>query len=410
MNTLGTIKNELNKRIESGGLRYLTKHIHDIKPDIKSLFNDSILKNISISEMCYRILNFNDIFNIIICKKCGIEIKYWHMLYGFKYDNELGICNTCPGENHVKAGYDRAKERLVNSISNYNKLNDDILFDMIKSSMSESGIQGIEKYIRSNDINLYKNIINRFDDSILSCEKFTEKLYRIIFIDILGEDLVVCQKCGMPLSYYSFNIGFKCKYGECSKNAKSENLKSRWIRLLGDDAGIKRWQLQCDNAKGRLSLDWFIEKYGKIGQDKYQKYWEYNFSRRSTDNYSKKSQKLFWEIYKNLSKINKEYTMFAELNREKRFNFNNLHRRLMNNNSICMFMDFCIGKDVVIEFDGDYWHMNTEDIDIAKTVILQDVGYRVLRIKECDWDNNQDRTIKECLDFIDETKYDKRAC
>lgn len=75
---------------------------------------------------------------------------------------------------------------------------------------------------------------------------------------------------------------------------------------------------------GVFTLDWFEKKYGKTEGKKLYKKRNNNIAKKSffkiynkqnRNNYSKKSQKLFWSLYKKLN-LNKFKIYFQELNHE----------------------------------------------------------------------------------------------
>lgn len=82
--------------------------------------------------------------------------------------------------------------------------------------------------------------------------------------------------------------------------------------------------------------------------------------------------------------------------------------------------DFCY-KNKIIEFNGDFWHMNpaiyestninrineftAEEIwlkDENKRKCAEDHGYSVLYVWESDWTADPDYTLKECIKFLNE--------
>jgi len=163
--------------------------------------------------------------------------------------------------------------------------------------------------------------------------------------------------------------------------------------------------------------DIWVEKYGKEEADK--KWVVYlkklsdtsyfrTYNKQNNKNWSKISQKLFWEIY---SEINSQYKKiyFAELNHEFSCGIRSKN------------FDFVI-KDTkkVIEFNGDKWHANPkiyeeEDIpfdfigisakeiwenDKSKNDLAKQNGYDILIIWESDYRNNSNKELEKCLNFI----------
>lgn len=160
-------------------------------------------------------------------------------------------------------------------------------------------------------------------------------------------------------------------------------------------------QRQCT-----FSLEKCIEKYGEEeGTKKWkerQKKWMTNFKKQ---NYSLISQMLFWEIYE---KIKNDYNhiYFATLNANKEKDYSGKNHEYIFETGGTSFIkpDFIV-RDIgkIIEFDGDYWHgkgkgnrMREQERDKRIT----DCGYYVYHVKEFDFKNNPEETIKNCINFL----------
>lgn len=168
--------------------------------------------------------------------------------------------------------------------------------------------------------------------------------------------------------------------------------------------------------QGVFSLEWFIKKHGEIrGTELYNQrrkqiaktsfFRKYN--QTNQNNFSKKSQKLFWEIYRRLN-LNNKKVYFAELNHE--FGCGT------NQNFDFVFLD----RKKVIEFNGNFWHGNPRifeenenpipfknitakqiwEADKKKNQKAIDNGYEVLVIWEDEYDQNKKEAINKCIDFI----------
>ncbi len=168
------------------------------------------------------------------------------------------------------------------------------------------------------------------------------------------------------------------------------------IKKYGEVNGLERWAdrqkkwLKTLNSKSPTEIE------------------RINRAKMTFSGYSKISQKLFWNLYERiksdylkiyfatLDKITKTYT---DKNNEYMIFANN-----KNNKNGCFFLDFFI-KDTgkIIEFDGDYWHSekrgNVERDKVRDKQILK-IGYKILHIRERDFNNNTEEAIKECLEFI----------
>lgn len=232
------------------------------------------------------------------------------------------------------------KRRKLNKFKlpkiNYNK-------NRIKKILSLYDLNnpGFSKQIINDDLNVYNSIINHTKEHIISSNKITEKIYRIIN-DYDPNFIPRCAETGEILKFYTIEKG----YGNSNLNL----------------------------TKKGFSLS-------------------YNFSC-----YSKVSQKLFWEIYNNLDEENKNKVQFAQLNSEKKIQTNNSNKNL---NKYHFSLDFCL-ENKNIEFDGEYWHsiFNIIEKDKIRDEFLLSLGYKILRITERDYYNNPQETLNKCIEFL----------
>ncbi len=122
------------------------------------------------------------------------------------------------------------------------------------------------------------------------------------------------------------------------------------------------------------------------------------------------SQNLFWKIYEQLE--NKEHIYFAKLNKEFG-KYNSINNKYY-------FYDFVDTKNKkIIEFNGDYWHMNpnkfksadihptskllAEEIwykDQQKINFITSIGFKVLIIWEAEAKQNESIIINKCINFL----------
>lgn len=152
-----------------------------------------------------------------------------------------------------------------------------------------------------------------------------------------------------------------------------------------------------------FSLQICKEKYGEIkGKEIWldrQYKWLNNYKK---SNFSKISQELYWEIYKNIKGDNDIF--FATLkNGSKDDSGKNNEYKLILDNCIILPDFFIKNKNKIIEFDGTYYHRNTPE-NIKRTKERDDAilrnGYIVLHIKEKDYKENKNKVIQQCIDFI----------
>ena len=153
-----------------------------------------------------------------------------------------------------------------------------------------------------------------------------------------------------------------------------------------------------------FSLDICIEKFGeKEGHKRWlarQEKWNTNFKKT---NFSKISQKLFWEISEKLPSLENIY--FAELddNKEKDITGKNHEYRIVFEKLILPdFLDNSQKK--IIEFDGVYWHGVTgrgnKTREEIRENILEKGGYKILHINENDYKKQPEEIIEKCLNFL----------
>lgn len=160
-----------------------------------------------------------------------------------------------------------------------------------------------------------------------------------------------------------------------------------------------------------FTLEKCIEKYGEVdGLKRFnerQEKWLNNYKKL---NYSKISQELFWEIYNHIKDQYKEI-YFATLNPETKTLVNtdqNYEYLFRLHDKSFIKPDFYI-KDLnlIIEFDGDYWHRETSNNTkrtINRDLLINNMGTALLHIKEIDFKNNKYDTIQKCLNFIEMRK------
>lgn len=241
------------------------------------------------------------------------------------------------------------------------------------------------------------------------------------------------------------------KYGMTKDEYKEYNdsravTKNNLITRHGEEKGLSLWESYVDRQRyAGVKKEYFIEKYGKeTGCDIYDKMiikkshtidgvmsrdgCTYNeavewVTKRFSDSgvglnfgYSKISQELFWEIYKNLSKEDRTHCYFAELNKE--------FGKFDHKNSCYRKYDFCLtNKKIIIEFNGDYYHANpatnlpsdivsihgnkklVSDIwknDEHKNNLIRNFGYNVIVVWQSSYDESKIETIIKIMGIINE--------
>lgn len=201
--------------------------------------------------------------------------------------------------------------------------------------------KGVVKQIMYGDIDLYNSIINNTSNHFLFSDKLTERIYRIVN-DYKNTLIIGCKYCNTPLSFTTFSKG----YGASELNVCKE----------------------CT-------------------------------PKQSGHGVSIISQKIFYQIYNLLKDKNNCY--FNNLNKELHINITKDDKIKFNHKLNTKFyrIDFA-QNNKIIEFDGDYWHRNTQEKDILKKLFLKYKGYNVLRITENEYNSDKELTINKCISFL----------
>lgn len=154
-----------------------------------------------------------------------------------------------------------------------------------------------------------------------------------------------------------------------------------------------------------FSLDICVQKYGEgDGLKRFnnrQIKWLSNYKR---NNYSKISQKLFWDILETEPKIKNKNICFATYNNGIIDNSgkNNEYRLVLMNGVILPdFID--LDNNKIIEFDGTYYHRNTPENSLReekRDKIILESGYQVLHVSEYEYKKNKQEIIDKCIAFL----------
>lgn len=118
-------------------------------------------------------------------------------------------------------------------------------------------------------------------------------------------------------------------------------------------------------------------------------------------NYSKVSQKLFKTIDEAIQSYG--YTTYYAT---KGDNYNNEYTLELTKGVVKP--DYYIQElNLVIEFDGDYWHetdKSGQSRDKVKDEIMNDAKVPYIRVKECDFNKDPQAEVDRCINFINTTR------
>ena len=305
-----------------------------------------------------------------------------------------------------------------------------------------------KKYILNNRKEVVQNMIKynvdgnwvdrlidgeKFKNDGFSLEALTVKYGESVAKTLFGERLekVKCKRenytenewsqlCDKKKSNLGLD-GYVKKYGEVDGRLKWNTYSTKWRlgiekrKLSGmwkngqslseyqDRYGIKDgydlWKRKSEKRNHTLSLRGFIERFGDFeGKFKYYTHIDKMIKNcRSTSACSKISQEMFHLIYMELNEEQKLDCKYSTLNEEQSFFVN----ESCGIKSKIIYVDFKC-KNVIIEFDGEYWHSFPSVIhnDNCRNTYLTLNGYKILRITESDFKKDKKTTVMRCKDFI----------
>ena len=191
-------------------------------------------------------------------------------------------------------------------------------------------------------------------------------------------------------------------------NASRAVTKENLIRRHGETLGLEKWEAYCERqAYAGTTLEYFIEKYGENeGKQKYttmlkKKVLAFD---RSKTGVSLEEIDVLTKLYKALN------SEFHKINSNKK----EFQYKLIGQNKKIYYFDGNIpNTNILIEYQGDYWHANPKiykaDFKIFKNLTAKEkwqkdfdklqealrANYRVFIIWESDWRHYSDKIIFE---------------
>lgn len=278
-------------------------------------------------------------------------------------------------------------------------------FDDFNKSRSVTEENCIKRHGKEKGLKIWNDYVEKQRINGCTLEWFIEK-YGKEDGSIFYKELNKKKACSLE--------NFINKYGEEEGtdiyNKKSTSLDG-CILKYGEEEGTKRYEEL--NKKRGATLSVFINKYGEEeGTKKYE-----NFLQKTSHlYYSKMSQDLFWSVYKEIQN-DFQKIFFAELNKEYYF-FDN------DKETIYLFDFLVYDNKKVIEFNGDYWHANKDtynendlinypnnvqmyakevwEKDRVKFDFLKSEGFDLLVVWEKEFKNDIEKTIKKCVEFLND--------
>jgi very-short-patch-repair endonuclease len=207
-------------------------------------------------------------------------------------------------------------------------------------------------------------------------------------------------------------------YGSIKKSSDLE----WWIEKCNGD--IEMAKALHRERQSTFTLEKCIERHGekrgtKIFNERQEKwsskieemYQDGQFTRFCKSNWSKSEVNFINDLVKSIKLKDDEY--YSTVNGNQFFrHFKELGRTFA--------YDFVYGRKV-IEFNGDYWHMNPDkydendfnksiqetagkkwESDTLKNSMIESHGYKVLTVWESEYTQNPEETIQKCIQFLNE--------
>lgn len=243
----------------------------------------------------------------------------------------------------------------------------------------------------------------------------------------------VCDWCGKETKFRSINKGYDNHCFECMEKSKHPTQDLYWKRVKGieDQKEIERVKKVWFNENKADSKDFYIkrgftEEEATLKVLKYRQDHNHIFKNNARNNFSKISQKLFIEIYNLLPSYIKDMKIYFAtfLNITKQI----IEPEYVDNKKNNEYLVFCrnaeqwkkLGKsgtaldfyikdlNLIIEFDGVYWHNN--ETDKIRDEVLHDIlgDVEIIHVKEKEYNAHKQEIICNILNTI-ERKYNERT-
>lgn len=325
----------------------------------------------------------------VICGICGETFR-----------TNSGVKKYCGKECKVASVNELQNKRYYEKLTNIDRKEDSVVPCLICGKKFTSIVSHLN---RTHGINS-EQYREQFDGANVISNEFSEELS----VKVKGDKNPAYQHGGKfspwsPKSeYHSDEVKKEARKKAIENHTKDKRMvsleyyTSRGMSL--EEATIARSERQRT-----FTLDKCIEKHGdeegrRIHTERQNK-WHKSFKKT---NYSKISQKLFWEIYGKCSHVfNSDDIYFATFDAGVECDTNKEYALKLSDKSIKP--DFLVlSKKKIIEFDGDYWHGKRGNIqrEAERDKSIMDDGYEILHVKEMDFVANNELVVQQCLEFL----------
>lgn len=253
--------------------------------------------------------------------------------------------NKCTGWQELEDNFDITKFRMMNNdiVLKKHIFSLDETKEILKEYSKNVDIsnKGQPKIISLKYSNLHDSIVYHTKEHSLKTDKITEKMYRLLN-DYDTEDEDCCVRCNKPFEFSNIITGYVTPSGHCKKCISAYN-----------GFGVSM-----------VSQELFKEVHIRTGQPE-----EAHFAYKDYD-----------------------VMLYVKNRKEAVKKYQNLNKRSFS-------LDYTLGNKI-IEFDGEYWHRDTEEKDRDRDLYLEELGYEVLRIKEEEYRSDPQKEIRRCVQFL----------
>lgn len=211
--------------------------------------------------------------------------------------------------------------------------------------------------------------------------KISERYYIIMY-----DESCFCDACGYKRNFISVKSGYSgCRNRKCEKYQKTGfgSIKTK----LTDEEFAKYYKEHIACSKER-----FMHKYG----DEWEKKWNDFKAKQSSD--AKNRLKNRKEI-KASKAANKFFSTLNDLGFDGQFALNGGEKRMVLIDGTIIFVDYIL-DNLIIEYDGDYWHEMNKDRDVKRDRQLSEIGFKILRISHARTIKSFNESIQLASDFL----------
>lgn len=246
--------------------------------------------------------------------------------------------------------------------------------------------KGKIRKLKKDNLCLYKSIIEHTKEFKDKIKHYTFSASLLIAGQYNFDVTTLYCKCGANICFDPYKPAM-IENGFCNRCVKPGPDIEKFKLKYGQQNYKKQWAKFCKQKNKK-----FTQTINKNQKD-------YGITYLRTA--SKISMQFFKEIYNRLKDKTNIHTHF--LNQELMIPLTEEDIKLLNENGIekySFFLDFC-QNNKVIQFNGVYWHRNSQKQDeLRKKILEENHNMKVLFVDENQYYKNKQNVINECINFL----------